>query len=58
MKLPGENEPCDPEERALRASEESGSIEPDLSEDELWYRLTAEQFLAGYDEADAAYDTA
>ncbi|RLC77690.1 MAG: hypothetical protein DRI61_11070 [Chloroflexi bacterium] len=25
-------------------------------EDTMWYRLTAEQFLAGYSEADSIYD--
>jgi hypothetical protein len=28
----------------------------DLEEQEAWSRLTAEQFLAGYNEADAIYD--
>jgi hypothetical protein len=28
----------------------------DQAEPEAWSRLTAEQFLAGYSEADAAYD--
>jgi hypothetical protein len=28
----------------------------DLEEQEAWSRLTAEQFLAGYSEADAIYD--
>ncbi len=30
--------------------------ESDDSEDADWERLTAEQFLAGYDEADSVYD--
>ena len=29
---------------------------PETDEDQEWSRLTAEQFLAGYDESDAIYD--
>ena len=28
----------------------------DVYEEQAWSRLTAEQFLAGYDDADAVYD--
>lgn len=30
---------------------------PDLDENTLWERLTAEQFSAGFGEADSVYDT-
>jgi restriction system protein len=32
------------------------SYDDDPVEDELWYGMVSEQFLAGYDEADSVYD--
>lgn len=34
-----------------------GSYQADSVEDDLWNRMTAEQFLAGYSESDSVYDT-
>ena len=43
--------------RSMAPSLATKSNESDLSEDEFWSRLTTEQFLAGYSDADSIYDT-
>ena len=51
-------DPVEIRRQYLSLMEIQQDIEPDLSEDDSWNRLTREQFFAGYAESDSIYNTA